>query len=161
MEYLSCGHLLQSARGKPVDVPAHANRQSPDDTPDYPGASQAPASGSRWSFQGAGRQHQNACGTGAPTNHRYDVPSASHVTVRHSPKAYAYDPYHVVLAGYCGAQVCISPYTCRPLKKVSSPHACTVCRRGRYNVPSNRILLARTGQITLHAVSAVGNHCAE
>src|SRR2546429_5232502 len=41
------------------------------------------------------------------------------------------DPYHVVLAGCCGAQEYTLSCTCRPLEKVLPPHAYTTCRRGK------------------------------
>src|SRR5579875_426695 len=141
MVHQSCGHLPQNAHDRPAGEPVLVNRRSPVDRPDYPAASRAPASGSRWSYRDDGPRYRIACGTAALTYHRYGVLSASHVTGVRSLMLCAHGSSHAVLGEYCGAQAYNSSCTCRPSKKVSPPHACTVCRRGRYNVPSNRILL--------------------
>src|SRR5437667_4868130 len=117
-EYQFYGHLPQNDHDKQAGEPERASLRTRDDTPDCPGASPEFGADSRQSYLDGGLLYQRSCGTGAPTSHMCALPSVFHVIAKHSQKLCVVDPYHVVLAGCCGAQVCTWSCTCRPLEKV-------------------------------------------
>src|SRR5213078_2538434 len=160
-EYRFYDHLQQNDHDKQVGEPEHANLRTRDDTPDCPCASPEFGADSRLSYLDGELLYQRSCGTDAPTSHMCALPSVFHVIATHNQKLCVDDPYHVVLAGCCGAQEYTLSCTCRPLEKVLPPHACTICRQGRYNGPYSLLLLTRTSQVTRDAASAVDSHCAE
>src|SRR5215470_14871133 len=101
-EYQFYGHLQQNDHDKQAGGPERASLRTQVDIPDCPDASPESGADSRSTYQGGELLYQRSYGTGAPISHMCVLPSVFHVIATHSQKLCAVDPYHVVLAGYCG-----------------------------------------------------------